>query len=292
MAQVAKAGEAASSEASKTVGELFTRLVGATVDEMGIDMRDRYRQRRMKKLVEKAARKAQMNTHDLIPSRVVAGAFEAIEWSDDEFLAEYLSGVLASSRTHEGQDDRGVTWIALLRSMSSTQIKIHFILYSAARRIILENDAGQYAWSQWTFFFPDEHMYGDLGEQFRDSPTEPGGVEIDPSGLYEALYGLVSADLIAELKHGNKEVFDSISWPGLDPHRRSFPDGGGFAYELTPRGIQLFLHAHGQGQHWVSALASPQVNLDGLHNELKLPPSTTGMRVSDLPAGPNQMRLL
>lgn len=49
---------------------------------------------------------------------------------EDELFAEYFGGLLASSRSPDGKDDRAVYYINMIKSLSIYQIKIHFLTYS------------------------------------------------------------------------------------------------------------------------------------------------------------------
>jgi hypothetical protein len=50
-------------------------------------------------------------------------------YCDDELMAEYLGGVLASSYTPDGRDDRGAMWASLVASMSSIEVRAHYLMY-------------------------------------------------------------------------------------------------------------------------------------------------------------------
>lgn len=44
-------------------------------------------------------------------------------------MVDYLGGVLAASRTPDGRDDRAVAWSNLVTSLSSLQVRAHYLLY-------------------------------------------------------------------------------------------------------------------------------------------------------------------
>lgn len=58
---------------------------------------------------------------------------------EDELFAEYFGGLLASSRSPDGKDDRAVYYINMIKSLSIYQIKIHFLTYSKLFEEIKEN---------------------------------------------------------------------------------------------------------------------------------------------------------
>jgi hypothetical protein len=63
--------------------------------------------------------------------------FEHDSHADEDIVVEYVSGVLASSRTEEGRDDRGVGWSSPVARMSCDQLRLHYVLYSNARAVLL-----------------------------------------------------------------------------------------------------------------------------------------------------------
>ena len=54
-------------------------------------------------------------------------------------LTALLGGVLASSRTESGRDDRGVTFLRLLQDLSVYQIRFHYIVYMTVKRLFDES---------------------------------------------------------------------------------------------------------------------------------------------------------
>ncbi len=65
-----------------------------------------------------------------IPPRILKEILNAGQFCNDELTAEYLGGVLASSRSPSGVDDRGITFLALTSQLSSCQIRFHYICYT------------------------------------------------------------------------------------------------------------------------------------------------------------------
>lgn len=130
MGAVAKAVQSAADEGGKAAGGLVTRVFGPAADEIGAALRryTAYRVGNVERIAEAADRKSG-GREGVVPPRLAHSLLEDGSWCDDELMAEYLGGVLASGRTPTGRDDRGVTWTKLITSMSSIQIRAHFILY-------------------------------------------------------------------------------------------------------------------------------------------------------------------
>lgn len=267
--QATKTGEAVGTAAAKPVGELLTRLLGPTVDEMSRDLLEKYKARRVERVVRRAAHKADLSVHGYVAARVVAGAFEAVEWSDDEFLAEYLSGVLASSRSEDGGDDRGIAWIGLIKTMPVAQIHLHLAIYSAARRLVTAKaPEDRDATSNQKMFFSDSELVAELGETVVGLLKEDDGPATDPGGIHAAFHGLQALGLIRNLSHGDGEFLSSSEI-------HDFGEGG-FVFGLTTRGAQLFMAAHGLGHFWAGALYDTSLRFADMHQELGMEPSRGG----------------
>ncbi len=86
--------------------------------------------------------KASGKTDGVVPPRVLKNVLQEGYFVEDELHASYLGGILASSKSPTSRDDRGVTYSVLLSSLSSYQIRTHYLLYSSILR------AEQYRWDE------------------------------------------------------------------------------------------------------------------------------------------------
>ncbi len=129
---VAKATGAALTDASRTIGELLNRALGPTADVVGEYWRERSqaffdnRRRILAKAAEKSERLGIEGPANL---RVADKVFIEGSSVDDELTAEYFSGLLAASRTPDGRDDRAVAWTNAVARLSSSQLRLHYLLY-------------------------------------------------------------------------------------------------------------------------------------------------------------------
>jgi hypothetical protein len=69
-----------------------------------------------------------------VPPRVLKDVLAEGYFCEDELTAMYLGGVLASSKSSVSRDDRAVAYCALIRSLSTYQIRTHCILYTMLLR--------------------------------------------------------------------------------------------------------------------------------------------------------------
>lgn len=106
-------------------------LLGPAAHEVGEALRRwvEFRLRNVGRVAENAEGKSRALEQQpgTVSVRTAMAVFEAASYSDDELMADYLGGVLASSASPGGRDDRGVTWIAQVSRMSSYALRIHYI---------------------------------------------------------------------------------------------------------------------------------------------------------------------
>lgn len=202
-----------------------------------------------RRVLQLAARKSDPSTPGGVPPRVAAAVLDAAQYSDDEFVAEYLSGVLASSRTQTGKDDRGVAWSALVGRLSSDALRLHYILFSILREKMRGRDMESDAVLSWC----KRHMvvrYDDLLPALGFDTTEEGA-----DRALDAAYALQREGLIADLAHGTPKYAGGPPFAEQPYVEHKLPPGGLLIVSTTIQGIQLFLQGHGYGGVWASALA-------------------------------------
>jgi hypothetical protein len=116
---------------------MLERLLGPTFDYLGDGLRDltEKRARNIGNIVMKAIQKTEeLGAEGEVPPRVIKNVFDDGSFSDDQIVAEYLGGVLASSKSPGGRDDRGVALSDLVNRLSAYTLRTHYILYLAARK--------------------------------------------------------------------------------------------------------------------------------------------------------------
>lgn len=58
-------------------------------------------------------------------------------WTDDDVCAEYFGGVLASSRSEDGKDDSNIQFTNVIRSLSSSQLRLHCLIYTVLNKMLV-----------------------------------------------------------------------------------------------------------------------------------------------------------
>jgi len=91
----------------------------------------------LKNVFEKAHAKLVLlkKTDGSVPPRIIKNVLEQGYFCEDEVQATYLGGILASSKSSISRDDRAISYLSLLNTMSTYQIRTHFILYSSLLKL-------------------------------------------------------------------------------------------------------------------------------------------------------------
>jgi hypothetical protein len=143
-----KSTEPTDEQAEAIAPSLLARVLGPSADAVGEDLRTytEYRARNVARIVERAdAKSRSRGAGTRVNPRVAHVLLADGSYCDDELMANYLGGVLAGSRTPDGLDDRAVAWSKVITSLSSLQIRAHYLLYrewAARLRVIAVYDLG------------------------------------------------------------------------------------------------------------------------------------------------------
>src|SRR5262245_7302211 len=103
---------------------IANKLLGKTAEAISEDIANLYRAGR-EKLVAAAIRKTS-NIEDGKSAnlRVARDVFTNGSFTEEAICAEYFGGILASSRSLDGKDDFGVFYTDIIKSLSSSQLKL------------------------------------------------------------------------------------------------------------------------------------------------------------------------
>ncbi len=251
------------------------RLLGPTLDMLGEGIKAGLANRKsnVSKVADRADAKTDTTEPGAIPPRVAAEVFEKAQWADDEFVAEYLSGMLASARTPEGKDDSAVSWTALVGRMSADQLRLHYALYLAVRgRIVGTKVENTSDWESKDVFVG----YMDLlvkalawdGKTFKARVVEAG-------------VGLEREGLIGEMSHGS-EAFWAKHWSPKVGKALPGEQSGFLMFRPTAAGAMLFLRAHGHRLD-SARLTDSELDLAYAGDPQYAPLPVPGYWVQDLP---------
>lgn len=69
--------------------------------------------------------------------RVLKQVWDEGRFIEDELVAEYFAGLLASARSKDGRDDRVLSLLSTVRDLSVFDLQFHFLVYSTVRRLFV-----------------------------------------------------------------------------------------------------------------------------------------------------------
>jgi hypothetical protein len=222
--------------------KLVEKILGPTAEYLGNGIRT-WTENRVKN-VARVFQKAQVKLGDRIqadgavPPRVLKEVLDNGSFCDDELTAEYFGGVLASSRTPNGRDDRGATYLRLTSDLSSYQIRFHYVCYFWFREHFVGSGL------RTTFTDDLEKMRLFLPSSFVRLAMDFSSMEPVAEILLHCTSGLDRQDLLetdawGEAKHLN-ELGKKMGWRTVTQQ--------GFVVWLTQFGLDYFLWAIGAGQ--------------------------------------------
>lgn len=119
------------------IGAVAAKLFGKVGDVLAEDIAKVYvlgRDAIIKKAINKTSNiddGAQVNL------RIARDVFSNGSFSDEEICAEYFGGILASSRSEDGKDDSSMYFLDKIKSLSSNELKIHYIIYNVLNKLLI-----------------------------------------------------------------------------------------------------------------------------------------------------------
>ena len=237
--------------------DAVTRVLGPTTDYLGGELEE-FTKKRMENLgmiFRSAHRKLgpKLDSPGHVPPKVLKSVLLDGSYSDDEVSLEYFGGVLASSRTEVGRDDRGARLARVIASLSTYQIRSHYLIYSALSRVFLKQDrrlGTDRDRARMQLFLPLAEFYSAM--EFTDDEWN------SPQIMHHIFNGLHSDGLIeGRWMFGNRE---SLAQGG----ERVPSDGVICSPSLL--GVELFLWAFGYGDRQLEFVFSGEFDctIDGV----------------------------
>jgi hypothetical protein len=238
------------------------RVLGGSLDVIGetLERWTRVRLENVARITDNAAKKsgASLDSSGTVPARVAMRVFEEGSYSADDLVIEYLGGVLASSRTELGRDDRGNGFTRLVAGLSTCELRHHYVSYAVTRRLLLGRDVDIRHARQLRgihVFVPD----AEWSEAMDFGPTE----DVPAIHLHTVL-GLSQAKLLQPhfFRHGPDAETNGTRW-GIDEP--------GEVFTPTLLGILLYFWAHGVGNADIECFVDPAFALELPDIEVALP---------------------
>ena len=166
---------------------------------------------------------------------MLKGVLEEGPFCDDELGAEYFGGVLASSRTAAGRDDRGACLVGLVGRLSTYQIRSHFIFYSAVHALYqgsTENIGVVGGRHRLRTFIPFGTYLGAMDFDADENKNVQGILEHAMFGLSRE--ALIEGPFLYGGADGLRQLYQAAEEPGI-------------VFAPSALGVELFLWALGKG---------------------------------------------
>src|SRR5450755_201642 len=130
---IANSAELDETESKKIARGLLIRVLGPAADAINeaLGRYTSYRVGNVGAIIERADAKSRdsVESRKVVNPRVAHVLLEDGSYCDDDLMIDYLGGVLAGSRTPHGRDDRAVAWSHVVTSLSTLEVRAHYLLY-------------------------------------------------------------------------------------------------------------------------------------------------------------------
>ncbi len=238
--------------ASHLSSDRLDRLLGSTSDYLGVELQD-FAQRRVDNVGRIFARAEaklgeKINLPGQVPPKVLKTVLHEGSYADNDLAIEYFGGVLASSRTETGRDDRGARIAGIVDKMSSLQLRSHFLTYAAIASVFRKQPLtiGDPAQRELMRTFIPYAGWADAMEL-------DDGERQNPQLVSNIWFGLASDGLIGPTWYlgdtqSLKQVFSDCPSDGV-------------VCEPSIPGAELFLWALGNGDQSIDTLITDELDL-------------------------------
>lgn len=225
------------------------KLLGPTADYLGQGLRD-FTQRRAEtigKIFQNAELKLgeKLEHPGEVPPKVLKAVMDEGSFSNDSLAVEYLGGILASSRTERGRDDRGARIAKTMDGLSTYQLRTHYLIYSTIRTLFAgkELTISLEGRAKMRIFIP----FSSYISAMDFSEAELAQIDSLVSHIFFGLHGdnLLERDFL----YGPKEAIVKLFSGATE---------GGIVCQPSALGAELFLWAFGHADKSLEYLFSPE----------------------------------
>jgi len=231
--------------------KLIEKILGPTADYLGGGLRN-WTERSIQnvgRILRNAADKLgdRIEQPGAVPPKVVKQILEDGPFCEDEIAADYFGGVVASSRTEVGRDDRGAALISLVGRLTSYQIRTHFFFYQVVRVLFRGSDVNlgvAQGRHQLEVFIPHSAYVTAMEFSYKENPSVV---------LHHVMFGLIRERLI-------EDHFQFGPAEHIKQHY-SGAEESGLLFSPSALGVELFLWAHGRGDLVLNQILDPAAPL-------------------------------
>lgn len=231
--------------------DLLIKILGPTADYVGGEIQGLVEKCNINldNIFIKANKKlgARAEEDGVVSPRVLKHVLDEGRFCDNELTAEYYAGVLAASKSKSKNDDRGVSFLKQLESMSSYQIRFHYIIYCSVHNSFKDtglNPGDGNDCAKMKLYFPFNVL------------CELMGVEENSEG-----WDIITHSVLGLYKLG---LVDTYMYGGQDHIIKSFNDAKEPGFIVTPNlaGAELLLWGAGLHGHTGHELLKIDIDLE------------------------------
>ena len=223
----------------------LSKLLGPTADYLGGELKV-FTEKRIEnigRIFKNAEDKlgTDISKNGSVPPKVLKTIINEGSYLSEKLAIEYFGGVLASSRTEIGRDDRGARIARQLDNLSSYQLRSHYIIYSAIAKAcdigddLLNTSVGR---RKCQIVIPFEEYYEamEFTQQEYDNPQLLSHIfqGLSADGLIDDSWGTGPSNYLQQYLN-NKQI-------------KLHDDFNGIVCEPTIAGVELFLWGFGKGE--------------------------------------------
>lgn len=218
------------------------KLLGPTADYLGGELQEFTKKRieNVGKIFNKAEQRLgeNINNPGQVPPKVLKTIVNEGSYCEDSVAVDYFGGILASSRTELGRDDRGARIAKILDGMSTYQIRSHYIIYSLIKKKF-KGSGYQYNMED----RPKMQLFIPMNVYIASMKFDEKELQQFSAILNHALFGLSNDDLIENFQYGPK-----------DHIQKHFPEATSDGILVSPSafGAELYLWGYGEGNRALS----------------------------------------
>jgi hypothetical protein len=214
--------------------DLMMKLLGPTADYVGGEAKNFVAKCNIN--LDRVFKKATLKLGDKIEQdgtvnpRVLKNIVDEGRFCEDELTAEYYGGILASARSGNGRDDRGVTLLATIKDLSIYQLRFHYLAYRVFNSLFIGqgfNLGDTSDCEKMTIFIPMRVYSSAMAFTDEENPS---------AILSHVLFGLAKHNLISSFSSGH---------PDFLRNRTPKITEAGIMLSPTLPGAELFLWANG-----------------------------------------------
>lgn len=193
------------------------------------------------KIIEYALHIFESKPYDdgVINPRILRHIINEGAFCEDEVIRAYFGGILASSRKKNMQDERGLNFITILESVSSYQLRTHYICYTLMKEKYNNNPTElnltsvESTLESTPSFVESTPIFITYEEFLRTMNIERGDANLILPHIFS---GLLRLDLISDYFYTGTNKFKSFYKDDKE---------SGFAVTPSQFGIELYLWANG-----------------------------------------------